>query len=46
MPEPEPKTLAESVAATKDDTPELAWDPSTIRGAADRLRALVEKRGA
>lgn len=46
LPEPEPKTLAESVAATKDDTPELAWDPSTIRGAADRLRALVEKRGA
>jgi hypothetical protein len=40
-----PKTIAEAVAKTQDEVQELPWDPSAVRSAADRLQALVEKRG-
>jgi hypothetical protein len=42
-----PATIAEAVARTQqDDVQEVPWDPSSVRSAADRLQALVEKRGA
>lgn len=45
-PEEEPKAPVESIDAAQDEVEPLPWDPSAIRGPADRLRVLVEKRGA
>jgi hypothetical protein len=45
-PLPEPaQTLAESLMQAQDEWQEVPWDPAAVRVAADRLRALVEKRG-
>ncbi len=42
---PDPPTPTTTPAAPSAVEP-LPWDPSAIRGPADRLRVLVEKRGA
>jgi hypothetical protein len=44
-PEGKPKSLVESVDVAEDEIEPVPWDPSAIRGPADRLRLLVEKRG-
>lgn len=39
------QTLAETLLEAQNETQQFAWDPVAVRQAADRLRALVEKRG-
>ncbi|HEX2836232.1 MAG TPA: hypothetical protein VHW00_24725 [Thermoanaerobaculia bacterium] len=39
------QTLAEALLEARSETGQFSWDPAAVRQAADRLRALVEKRG-